>query len=662
MNMLWTVSASLSLAVVAAVAEVMVRWWFSTEDIHATQLGLAVFTNVAALGALAVVVVSACWAMGWLVARTIRNTRPIVKDYLPCTSLGVVTGLLILQTNGLGLDQGLPDPHTVTIIALVLAVATAAAVGRRSKSEKTRLPVMTRVAVCLAWLLCIAFTGASLSKTNAHVKEWLHVNEEGSAPVAEKPPNIILVVIDTLRADRVGVYSNGSRSLTPNLDRLAESSIVYLNALSTAPWTLPAHASLFTGLYPETHGVNWGHYELDDRWPVIAELLKRRGYTTFGISNNWLLSRVNGFARGFDAFIETPTDPFLSRWRLALQCGVVNGAATWIGLPPEVGCDTGSAWTNWLLGKRLAAARPSERPTFIFINYFEPHDPYRPPPRYTESYLTSDQRRAYRKLQQQEDRLAAHACGLPDIFDDEQIGLLKTLYDAEVAYQDEVIGGLLNTLAECGFMKDSWIVITSDHGELFGEQGMLYHTASSHYKLLHVPLIVRPPGGIDGQRLEVPVQPVDVFVTLLEEAGVQIPDLAQRAYRLPLNGADPPRRALSVAQEHGASIAGLSIAQRMNMQADLAHWLTWVDSVYIDGYLLEVNSRGSYALFNVNEDPGMYVNLATVMANRAESMANLFESWRERHADTRSGYETQTRTQVRNSSSDRLVVHTGAGG
>ena len=211
-------------------------------------------------------------------------------------------------------------------------------------------------------------------------------------------------------------------------------------------------------------------------------------------------------------------------------------------------------------------------------------------------------------------------------------------------------------------MEDSWVVITSDHGELFGEQGMLYHTASSHYKLLQVPLIVRPPGGADGQRLEVPAQPVDVFVTLLEEAGVQIPDVVQRAYRLPLDGADPPRRALSVAQTHGASIAGLSITQRMNMQADLTHWLVWVDSVYIDGYLLEVNSRGLRALFNVRDDPEMDVNLATVMADRAGAMASLFEGWRERHANSRSGYETQTHTRLHHGGSDRLVVHTGPGG
>ncbi|UCC30711.1 MAG: sulfatase-like hydrolase/transferase [Phycisphaerales bacterium] len=315
-----------------------------------------------------------------------------------------------------------------------------------------------------------------------------------------------------------------------------------------------------------------------------------------------------------------------------------------------------------LLGKRLALNTSSERPSFIFINYFEPHDPYRPPPRYIESYLTSDQRRAYRKLQQHENRLAAHACGLPGIFDDQQIRLLKTLYDAEVAYRDEVIGGLLKILAEAGLTEDSWIAITSDHGELFGEQGMLYHTAGSHYRLLHIPLIVRPPGGLMDSGLRCRCSRSMCLSPWLEEAGVQIPDLAQRAYRLPLNGADPPRRALSVAQTHGASIAGLSITQRMNMQAELAHWLTWVDSVYIDGYLLEVNSRGLQALFNVREDPEMHVNLATVMAGRAESMANLFESWRERHADTRSGYETQTHMQVRDGGNDRLVVHTGPGG
>jgi arylsulfatase A-like enzyme len=197
---------------------------------------------------------------------------------------------------------------------------------------------------------------------------------------------------------------------------------------------------------------------------------------------------------------------------------------------------------------------------------------------------------------------------LPDVFTNEQIDLLSHLYDAEVAYQDEAIGDLLAMLDALGVRDNTWIVIMADHGELFGEQGMVYHTASSHYSLLHIPLLVRPPGGADGRRIGGPVQPVDVFETLVDVAGVRMPEEVARAYRLPTDRNQPNRRTVAIAETHGASIAGLSIAQRADMQANLTHWLTWVTSVYADGWLLEETETGPRGLFHVAEDPFMREN------------------------------------------------------
>jgi arylsulfatase A-like enzyme len=205
---------------------------------------------------------------------------------------------------------------------------------------------------------------------------------------------------------------------------------------------------------------------------------------------------------------------------------------------------------------------------------------------------------------------------------------MKSLYSAEVAYQDHMTGQLLDILKEADLFEDSWIIVMSDHGELFGEWGMVWHTASSHYQLLHVPLIVRPPGGADGRRLETPVQPVDIFVTLLEEAGVEVPALVRRAYPLPLQRDERPRRQLSVAQSHGASLVSLWTTQHTNLQSDLTHWLTWVDSVYADGYLLEMNSEGGRALFDVTEDPRMEVDQAALDPEKAQAMVNALVDWR----------------------------------
>ena len=376
------------------------------------------------------------------------------------------------------------------------------------------MSVITLAATVVVWLFCLIITGGAVAKTNGAINQWIAGPGESAPPALDHPPNIVLVVVDTLRADHVGIHDPGGQSLTPNLDRFADSSIVYTEALSTAPWTLPSHASLFTGLYPEVHGVNWGHYKLSDQYPVLPQLMREKGYDTFAVSNNWILSEVNGFARGFDTFIETATDPHLTSWRLALRCGALRSMVQWVGLAPEVADDAGSSWTNWLVRQRLAHRDSAARPILVFINYFEPHDPYRPPRRYLESHLTPAQREAYRHLDQRQKYLAAQACGSADVFSPEQIALMKRLYNAEVEYQDHKIGELLNILQGAGRFENSWIIVTSDHGELFGEWGMVWHTASAHYQLLHVPLIVRPPGGSYGERLEMPVLPVDVFVTL----------------------------------------------------------------------------------------------------------------------------------------------------
>jgi len=204
---------------------------------------------------------------------------------------------------------------------------------------------------------------------------------------------------------------------------------------------------------------------------------------------------------------------------------------------------------------------------------------------------------------------------------------MKRLYDAEVAYQDEVIGDLVLMLERYGLLENTWLVVTSDHGELFGEWDMVSHTASSHYKLLHVPLLVRPPGGVDPTRIASPVQPVDIFVTLAEAGGFPIPSTVTRAYSLPVDANEPGERELCVSQSYGASLAGLSRAQRRNVKLDLTRWMRWYDNVYADGYMLEMDSAGGRRLFDVAGDPGMEVDVAAEQTERVYSLEQRFQDW-----------------------------------
>lgn len=619
-----TLITSLSMAVVAAIVEVLVRYSYAGERIIAPQLTLAAITNVAGLGLIAVGLVCMFWACVWVYAQSVKKFRPSMVTAWTHWFFGLVLVVLLLQTEVLGLCS---SGYTTTSLALFTAGMTVFAGSKRKHNSKSQ-PYMsksTQICVVAAWLLCTSLAVGSVMVTRNGLEEWVDASMESATFSNKSNANIVLVVLDTLRADRVGVYHGGD--LTPNIDKLAETSIVYTNAHSTAPWTLPTHASLFTGLYPDKHGVNWGHYRMEPRDETLPQLLKEQGYDTFAISNNWLLSKENGFAQGFDSFIETTYEPLLHRWRMAMKCGVVKSWAKRFGLSTDVSHDAGSSWTNWMLRKQFTKRCDSQKPFFAFINYFEAHDPYEPPSRFLEKYLTEHQRKQYKRMVQSEQKLAAHACGLPGVFNKQQIKLLSALYDAEVAYQDEVIGELVQMLEETGLLDQSWLIITSDHGELFGEQGMVYHTAGSHDKLLHIPLLIRPPGGASGWKCDAPVQPVDLFVTLLQQAGVSLPADVKRAYPVPLSPDDPVYRKISIAQTHGASIAGLSITQRMNLQVDLSKWMTWVTSIYSDPYLLEADSKGPRALFDLKNDPGMSDNLIHSKPDIVKSIKHQYELW-----------------------------------
>lgn len=619
-------SGALSVAVVFAVVEVLIHFNTYDRSVQAPQLAMASFANVAVVGAAALALVFAGWVVGSVFAIPAGRFRRNVKGAFMSLAPALGAGGLAWSTRTFGLISGLNDPYISLGIAGFIGLVVGLLVWHIGLSRDPSLMNLTRVLVLGVWATCAGGAIVGAVKTSTYVDRWAQTGRSSPlGEITESSPNLLVVVLDTLRADRVGKH--GESTLTPNWNRLAESSYVYENAISTAPWTLPAHASLLTGLYPDQHGVNWGHYALSDEAPTLGELASGGGYDTFAVSNNWLLNEENGFGRGFDRFLEITRDPYLSRWRLALRCGAVAALAQQFGLSSDAAYDQGSAMTNALLSKRFRRQSDSGRPFFALVNYFEAHDPYRPPQRFLNKYLSKRERVAYRGLRQSEERLAACACGLPDIFDEADIALMERLYDAEVAYQDEVVGDLVAMLERYGLLDNTWLVVTSDHGELFGEWDMVYHTASSHYKLLHVPLLVRPPGGVDPTRITSPVQPVDIFVTLAEAGGFEIPSTVTRAYSLPTNADEPGGRELCVSQTHGASLAGLSMTQRRNFQFDLTRWMHWYDSVYADGFMLEMDSAGGMRLFDVAGDPGMEVDLAAEQTQRVYSLQQRFEDW-----------------------------------
>jgi arylsulfatase A-like enzyme len=316
-----------------------------------------------------------------------------------------------------------------------------------------------------------------------------------SAPAPS--PNVVMIVIDTLRADHLGSYGY-SRPTSPNIDALARESCLFENAVSQSSWTGPSIASLFTSMYPSQHGMVDFESSLGDALPTLAGVLRATGYTTLGVSANFtFISQNKGFSRDFDAF------DVLSR-------------------PPEPGEKAEIYGTNSVAGgevtERVFSLLAEERadPFFLYVHYMDPHSSYDPPAPFRDRFVADYDGPIDGSTEQLQEIVRGELeIGPADIEH------LKSLYDAEVATVDAEVGRLLDHLRAIGAYEDSIVVLLSDHGEEFMDHGSFFHMFTLYREQIHVPLIFRKPGGLGGgTRVVSVVELVDVGPTVLELAGI----------------------------------------------------------------------------------------------------------------------------------------------
>ena len=310
--------------------------------------------------------------------------------------------------------------------------------------------------------------------------------------------NVLLVVLDTVRADSLGAYGRPG-SLTPIFDSLATQGVLFERAYANAPWTLPSHASLFTGELATTHGATQEHLVLDEAATTMAEVFRAAGYATYAASANPVVGDQHGLSQGFDRFDET--------WR----------AATKTKLDP-IDRHTNRAGLAAFLDEL-----PPDTPFFGFVNYVDAHLPYVPPEDFARRAVDGDrfdglQLLAATRLKRKDHYLMED--GLPT----EAMTLLGQLYDGEVAFVDALVGDLLSLLDELELSGETLLVVTSDHGEQLGEGGHLGDAFSLRNELLHVPLLIVAPGDEDVPRRRTElVQLVDVLPTVASFCGVEVP-------------------------------------------------------------------------------------------------------------------------------------------
>ncbi|MFH0943847.1 MAG: sulfatase [Planctomycetota bacterium] len=290
-------------------------------------------------------------------------------------------------------------------------------------------------------------------------------------------PNIILIVLDTERADHVSCSGASARATTPFLDTLADKGLVFPQARSPSNWTLPAHASIFTGLLPSEHGCHFEHRYLVDEALTVAEFLQGQGYVTAGFSCNVNIGRAFNLTQGFDTYEEI-----------------------WGDAQATAGAQSGD-----VLETRLAAwlRDPPGRPVFLFLNLMDAHLPYRAATGFEGHFGAPGEGFPADLLDQPDflDRVLMGEQQLDGLFKAD----LTLLYDNAIRGLDARLQRVHSLLSKAGFLDYSVLIVTSDHGENLGDHGLVDHQASLHETVLRVPLILQGSGIPPGEVIDTPV-------------------------------------------------------------------------------------------------------------------------------------------------------------
>jgi arylsulfatase A-like enzyme len=333
------------------------------------------------------------------------------------------------------------------------------------------------------------------------------VASDAEAAAASGSPSFAVVVLDTLRWDHTSAYGY-ERDTTPNLRGLAARGVRFERAYSTGHWSLPSHASLFTGLYPAHHGAHGEHMRLDPDHPTLAETLARNGYETANFTANPWISPGTGMSRGFqhnhESWRSFHLDPFL----------LANRVHAGLFFPDR---DKGAEST--LNGvRRWLSERNRARPYFLFVNIFEAHAPYQQVPREFRTRFT-DPALSLRSLEGVGNRMTkATQTGSP--VDPEEVDAAHDLLDGAIAAADAALGELLRELGD-----EPIVVVVSDHGELFGEHTLYGHSNTLYEPLIHIPMVIAGGSLPRGISVAETVSLVDVMPTLLALAGIAAPEV-----------------------------------------------------------------------------------------------------------------------------------------
>lgn len=446
---------------------------------------------------------------------------------------------------------------------------------------------------------------------------------ESSKPAGLRP-NVILIVLDTVRADHLSLYGYHRRT-TPWLERFAETATLYPHCFAGSYSTLPSHSTMLTGLYPRTHGaanlppgLSVGE-PLDSRFETLAERLAELGYANAAVVANFsYLSRAFGTHQGFHLYDDRRPVPFFPRGKkfplrygmLSLLDGstVLNGAQRLYRSASEI---------NESVFEILEHLSGRRSPVFLFINYMDAHSPYVPPEPFNSLF---DGRQA-------EFTPVVHYNALRDdvalrkraITEAERRHYLSQ-YDGAIAFLDAELARLVTRLRDLGLYDDSLIIITSDHGEAFGEHGYVGHEWSMHQHQIGIPLIIKYPRQTTGRVVNWNAGHVDLLPTILDTVGAPVPEGVQGTSLLSLDAAKASRHIYA----EGYLKGNLVLSDRVRYPL-----MTWA-IVSPERWKLISDSDGRVELYDLEKDPGEQRNLAGERTDISRKLLAALEDWKRR--------------------------------
>ena len=490
------------------------------------------------------------------------------------------------------------------LFSLLVAVALSFALERftRSRAGAWLLRAWgTPVAVGALLLLLMAADRVGSGAT-AGARSAMRTQAARPAPAAAS--NILLVVVDTLRADHLPAYGY-TRGRTPALERFAQDAIRFELAFANASWTRPSFASILSGRFAASHRTMSKADALPNEIVTLPEVLRDGGYRTLGVVTNFNIAPFFNFDQGFDRYLYLEPSFVLgandTQAKLLLVQALRQSIESWRARRGRV--EVGSAYQDAPTLNRAALSLLDEAagaPWFMLAAYMDPHDPY-----YVHPYDGSGYSRA------------AHPRPAPS-----EAPELIRLYDGEITFWDEHFGVLLEALKQRGVYDQTLIVVTSDHGEEFMDHGGYWHGATLYDEALHVPLFVKLPGNrLGGSVLRHPVQSIDIMPSVLDAVGLSVPDAVQGQALW-----QPHESVLAEESHEGNVLRALRFTEQ--------------------GRALKViqanpeNPRGlaPLELYEVEQDPHEQVNVAASAAERAEAALRALD---EEQSDAARGRATQ---------------------